>query len=51
MKIIEDKLPVSKLVIMVQKEVGDRFKASPGSKDYNSLSIFLQYHFQIKKTT
>lgn len=49
MKIIEDKLPVSKIVIMVQKEVGDRFKASPGSKDYNSLSIFLQYHFQIKK--
>lgn len=49
MKIIEDKLPVSKIVIMVQKEVGDRFKASPNSKDYGSLSIFLQYYFDIRK--
>ena len=48
-KIIEDKLPIDKVVIMVQKEVGTRFKAEPGSKDYNSLSIYLQYYFDIKK--
>lgn len=48
-KIIEDQIPVDKLVVMVQKEVGDRFKATPGSKDYNSLSIYLNHYFSIKK--
>lgn len=49
MKLIEDKIPVDKIVVMVQKEVGDRFKAKPGNKDYGSLSIFLQYYFDIEK--
>lgn len=48
-KIIEDQLPIDKLVIMVQKEVGDRFKAKPNSKDYGSLTVFLNYYFEIKK--
>lgn len=49
MKLIEDKIPVDKIVVMVQKEVGDRFKAQPNSKDYGSLSIFLQYYFRVRK--
>lgn len=49
MKVIEDQLPVEKMVIMVQKEVGDRFKAKPGSKDYGSLSIFLNYYYEVNK--
>lgn len=49
MKIIEDKLNVDKIVVMVQKEVGNRFKAKPNTKEYNSLSIFLNYHYDIKK--
>ena len=40
---------VSEMIIMVQKEVGDRFKSMPGSKDYNSLSVYLQYYFDIEK--
>lgn len=48
-KIINDKINVDKIVIMVQKEVGDRFKASPGSRDYSSMSIFLKYYFDISK--
>ena len=48
-KIIEESLPVEKLIIMVQKEVGDRFKAKPNSKDYNSLSVYLNYYFDVKK--
>lgn len=48
-KFIEDEIPVEKLVVMVQKEVGDRFKAKPNSKDYNSLSIYLNYYFDVKK--
>ena len=48
-KIIGDNINPDKMVFMVQKEVGDRFKATPGSKDYNSLSIYLNYYFDIKK--
>ncbi len=49
MRIIESKIGVDKIVVMVQKEVGDRFKARPNTKDYNSLSVFLNYYFDIKK--
>lgn len=49
MKIIRDKIPVDKIVVMVQKEVGERFRATPNSKDYNSLSIYLQYYFTVHK--
>ena len=49
MKIIEEKIDVDKIVVMVQKEVGDRFRAKPNSKDYNSLSIFLNYYYDVKK--
>jgi len=48
-KIIEDNLNVDKIVVMVQKEVGDRFKAKPNSKDYSSLSVYLNYYFDVKK--
>ena len=48
-KIIDKKIDVDKVVVMVQKEVGDRFKANPGSKDYSSLSIFLKYYFDVFK--
>ncbi len=48
-KFISDKIPVDKIVIMVQKEVGDRFKAVPKTKSYGSLTIYLNYYFDIKK--
>lgn len=48
-KLIEDNIDVDKIVVMVQKEVGDRFKAVPGTKDYSSLSVFLSYYYNIKK--
>ena len=49
MKFIEDNIDVDKIVVMVQKEVGDRFKAIPNTKDYNSLSVYLNYYFDVKK--
>ena len=49
LKIIEDKINVDKIVVMVQKEVGDRFKALPNTKDYGSLSVYLNYYFNVKK--
>ncbi len=48
-KLIEDKLNVDKIVVMVQKEVGNRFKARSNTKEYNSLSIFLNYYYDVKK--
>lgn len=48
-KIIEDKLGVDKIVVMVQKEVGDRLSAEPNSKEYNSLTLFIKYYFDVKK--
>ena len=48
-KIIDEKIDVNKLVLMVQKEVGERFSASTGSKDYSSITVFLNYYFNIKK--
>ncbi|MDD3187426.1 MAG: 16S rRNA (adenine(1518)-N(6)/adenine(1519)-N(6))-dimethyltransferase RsmA [Bacilli bacterium] len=48
-KLIEEEINVDKIIIMVQKEVGDRFKAKPNSREYSSLSIFLNYYFDIKK--
>lgn len=48
-KFIEDQVPIDKIVVMVQKEVGHRFKAHPNSKDYNSLSVYLNYYFNVRK--
>lgn len=44
MKLLEEKLPVESIVVMVQKEVADRFAAVPGTKDYGSLSVAVQYY-------
>lgn len=49
MKIIDSKVVVDKIVIMVQKEVGDRFCAKPKTRDYGSITVFLNYFFDIKK--
>ena len=48
-KFIEEKIDVLRLVVMVQNEVADRFSATVGTKSYNSLTIFLNYYFDIKK--
>jgi 16S rRNA (adenine1518-N6/adenine1519-N6)-dimethyltransferase len=44
MKLLEEKLPIRGIVCMLQKEVADRISASPGTKDYGSLSIAIQYY-------
>ena len=49
MKVIDDNIDIKKIVIMVQKEVGDRFKATPKTKDYGSLTVFLNYYYNISK--
>lgn len=44
MKLLEEKLPIRGIVVMLQKEVAERIAAKPGSKDYGSLSIAVQYY-------
>lgn len=47
-KIISESTPED-ITVMVQKEVGDRFMSKPNSRDYGSLSVFLQYNFDVSK--
>ena len=47
--LVEKKVDVDKIVVMVQKEVGNRFNAKPGCKEYNSLTVYLNYYFNVKK--
>lgn len=44
MTLLERRLPVTRLVTMVQKEVALRMAAQPGGKDYGSLSVAVQYY-------
>ncbi len=48
-KIINEKLDIEKMVIMVQKEVGDRFSSKPKSKEYSSITVYLNYYFDINR--
>jgi len=44
MKFLEENIPVTDIVVMVQKEVADRMNAGPGTKDYGALSVAVQYY-------
>ncbi len=44
MGLLENHVPVDSITIMVQKEVADRMKTGPGSKDYGALSLAVQYY-------
>lgn len=44
MKFLEEDIPVTDIVVMVQKEVADRMNANPGTKDYGALSVAVQYY-------
>lgn len=44
MKFLEEDIPVTDIVVMVQKEVADRMNAVPSTKDYGALSIAVQYY-------
>ncbi len=46
--IFEIKKRVISAILMVQKEVAERLIASPGSKDYGSMSVFVQYHSNVE---
>ena len=43
MNILENRLPINSITVMIQKEVAYRMEANPGTKDYGSLSVIVQY--------
>jgi 16S rRNA (adenine1518-N6/adenine1519-N6)-dimethyltransferase len=44
MRFLEEDLPVTDIVIMMQKEVAERVEAVPGTKSYGALSVAVQYY-------
>lgn len=44
MNLFRQRVPAQSITVMVQKEVADRMCAQPGSKDYGSLSVAVQYY-------
>lgn len=44
MRLLEEDLPLERVVVMVQQEVADRMVSPPGSKEYGALSVAVQYY-------
>ena len=44
MRVLEERLPVSALTVMVQKEAADRICAKPGTRDCGALSCGVSYY-------
>lgn len=44
MELLEKHLPITDIVVMVQKEVAERMAATPGGKTYGALSVAVQYY-------
>lgn len=44
MSLFESHVPLYSITIMIQKEVADRIRALPSSKDYGALSLAVQYY-------
>ena len=48
MKVLEESKQITELVVMMQMEVARRFTSKPSTKDYNSLSVVIQYKTDAK---
>lgn len=48
-KLIESKINFKVITMMVQKEVADRFSAHVKTRNYSSITVFLNYYFEIEK--
>lgn len=49
MKLIESRLPVSEIIVMVQKEAAERLSAPIGSRESGALTVAAQYYAEITK--
>jgi 16S rRNA (adenine1518-N6/adenine1519-N6)-dimethyltransferase len=44
MKLLEERLKIKSIVVMVQKEVGERFCSEPNSKEYGAITLSIKYY-------
>ena len=44
MSLFESHVPMQSVTVMVQKEVADRMRVGPGTKEYGALSLAVQYY-------
>lgn len=51
MKILEEDLDIESVTIMMQKEVADRIKAKPGTKDYGAITVMVNYFAHVELVT
>lgn len=49
MRLLEADLPLDSITVMVQKEVGERLMAVPGTKSYGVLSVATGYYATVEK--
>jgi len=47
MHLLESGIPFASITVMIQKEVAQRMAASPGTKDYGSLTLAVQYYADV----
>ncbi len=48
-RLIHYRKHISHMTVMLQKEVVDRLAAIPGTRDYGSLSVFIQFHCEVER--
>jgi len=48
LQLLEKKLPITKIVTMVQKEVAERMISAPNSKSYGAMSVAVQFRSDVK---
>ena len=51
MNVLEGDVPFTAMTVMMQKEVGQRILARPGTKEYGALSVAVQYYCRVEKIT
>lgn len=49
MKLLEDKLPIEKIIVMVQKEAADRLTAEVGSRESGAITVAVNFYAKAQK--
>ncbi len=49
MRFLEENIPVERMIFMMQKEVAERITGQPKTKDYNALSVLVDYRAEVTK--
>lgn len=49
MRLLEEKLPFSKIIVMVQKEAGDRLCARVGTRESGAVTVAVNYYAKARK--